>query len=65
MNRVINSSGIIIYFLKNYFLFKYNITKIDDRKIKHKPNTKMLKTVMKKRRRKVKLVRLFLLNYVF
>jgi len=43
MNRVIDSSGIIIcFFFQNYFLFNYMITKIDDHKIKHQLNTEML-----------------------
>jgi hypothetical protein len=60
---VIDSSKIIICFLKKYFLFNYMITKRDNRKIKFQPNTKMLKTIMEKK--KVKLIRPFLWNCFF
>jgi hypothetical protein len=32
---------IIMFFFQKYVLFNYLIIKLDDRKIKHQPNTKM------------------------
>ena len=49
-----DSSGIIIcFFFQNYFLFNYMIKKIGNHKIKHQPNTKMLKKLIKKQKKKL------------
>ena len=36
-----DSNEIIFFFKKNYLLFNYMTTKIDDCQIKHQPNIKM------------------------